>query len=600
MKPTFRLAWKHLLPSALLLVLASAQGAERAANPPAAAVQSLEALFASAWEREMREDPLYASYVGDRRFDREWPDASAAAYQRRHAGDEATLQQLKRIDRAVLPADEQLSYDLFERQYAARLAAWPFKPWLYELRASEGVHTLSTVAEVLPFATSADYEAWIARLSSIDTYLDQYTTQLETAVRERRTQPKVIMERVLPVLTAQITDKAEDSPFYEPFTRMPPGIPSADRLRLQTAGREAVARTVIPAYRRFEKFFRERYLPACRDSIGIWDTPDGEAFYRQRVSFHTTTALSPERIHEIGLAEVARIRGEMQKIMTQTGFEGSFEQFFAFLRTDPRFYYETPDELFRAYVVAAKLIEPELVHLFGVLPRTPYGVRAIPATIAANTTTAYYQPPSADGRRPGYYYVNLYRPEVRPKYEIEVLTVHEAVPGHHLQTAIAQEAGELPAFRRNSYITAFGEGWALYTEGLGAELGLYKDPYSKFGQLTYDMWRAVRLVVDTGMHHKKWTRQQAIDYFKANAAKTDADIVNEIDRYIGWPGQALAYKIGQLRIAELRREAEAKLGARFDIRRFHDAVLARGDVPLETLTRLLREWMAAEAARPAG
>jgi prolyl oligopeptidase len=284
----------------------------------------------------------------------------------------------------------------------------------------------------------------------------------------------------------------------------------------------------------------------------------------------------------------------MDKVMQRVQFKGSFGEFLTFLRTDPQFYYETPDELFRAYVVASKLIEPELVRLFGVLPRTPYGVRPIPDAIAPNTTTAYYQPSTSDGKRPGYYYVNLYKPSVRPKYEIEVLTVHEAVPGHHLQTALSQERPGMPAFRRNAYITAYGEGWALYSESLGPELGLYKDPYSKFGQLTYDMWRAVRLVVDTGIHAKKWTRQQAIDYFKANAAKTEADIVNEIDRYIGWPGQALAYKIGQLRIMELRREAEQKLGDRFDIRKFHDVVLGGGDVPLDVLTRVVREWIASQ------
>jgi uncharacterized protein (DUF885 family) len=281
----------------------------------------------------------------------------------------------------------------------------------------------------------------------------------------------------------------------------------------------------------------------------------------------------------------------MDEIIRKVGFRGTFAEFVNFLRTDPQFYYKTPDELFRGYVVTAKLIEPELVKLFGKLPRTPYGVRVIPMTSAPTTTTAYYQGPSIEGTRPGYYYVNLYRPEVRPKYEMEVLTVHEAVPGHHLQIALAQEQSDLPTFRRNGGITAFVEGWGLYSESLGEDLGLYKDPYSKFGQLTYDMWRAVRLVVDTGLHYKHWTRQQAIDYFKANAAKTEADIINEIDRYISWPGQALAYKIGQRRILELRQLARSTLGPRFDIRAFHDVVLSNGAVPLETLDSIVREWI---------
>jgi prolyl oligopeptidase len=354
---------------------------------------------------------------------------------------------------------------------------------------------------------------------------------------------------------------------------------------------------VLPAYARLSKAFNERYLPATRESVGINDTPDGAAFYRERIAFHTTSsALTADQIHAIGLAEVARIRGEMLKIKDQVGFKGSLQEFFVFLRTDPQFYYKTGQELFEGYLAVSKRIDPNLVRLFGTLPRTPYGVRPIPATSAPNTTTAYYQGPAADGTRPGFYYVNLYRPEVRPKYEMEVLSVHEAVPGHHLQIALAMEQAGMPDFRRNAGYTAYVEGWALYSESLGEELGLYQDPYSKFGQLTYDMWRAVRLVVDTGMHAKGWSRQQAIDFFKDNAAKTEADIVNEIDRYISWPGQALAYKIGQLRIQSLRAEAVRELGPRFDLRRFHDALLGSGAVPLDLMEQRMRSWIAARKA----
>jgi prolyl oligopeptidase len=403
------------------------------------------------------------------------------------------------------------------------------------------------------------------------------------------------MERVLPQLAELIKPGAEENPFYAAFKRIPESIPAADRARLQADGKAAIENVVIPAYAKFEKFFRERYVPASRPTDGIWDTPDGLAFYQERARFHTTTNLTPDEIHQIGLKEVARIRAEMDNVIREVGFKGSFSEFLEFLRTDPKFYYKTPDELFRAYAVLAKQIDPELVKLFRKLPRTPYGVRPIPATSAPNTTTAYYQGPAADGSRAGYYYVNLYRPEVRPKYEMEVLTLHEAVPGHHLQISLAQEQTDLPAFRRNAEYTAFVEGWALYTESLGDRIGLYKDPYSRFGQLTYDMWRAVRLVVDTGIHAKHWTRQQAIDYFKANAAKTETDIINEVDRYISWPGQALAYKIGQLRILQLRTEAEQKLGPRFDIRDFHDEVLSNGALPLEVLDRQVKDWIARTA-----
>jgi uncharacterized protein (DUF885 family) len=570
------------------LVLMAVSAAAHAQN------RELHALFDAAWEQDLKEDPLQTLYYGDRRYVRDWPDESPAARQRREAADARTLASLQRIDRAALSPQDRLSYDLFAWEYRSRLDAVPFKTWLYDLKPGEGVQALSEQAELLTFDTVADYENWIARLQKIDRYLEQYTQMLETGIREKRTQPKVIMERLPPALAAYVTKTAEENAFYAPFKSIPAGISAADRARLQASGKQVIESVVIPAYSRFEKFFRERYLPACRETVGIWDTPDGEAFYRERVKYHTTTNLSPDEIHEIGLEEVARIRGEMDGIIKRVGFKGNFAEFVTFLRTDPQFYYKSPDDLFRAYVVVAKLIEPELVKLFGKLPRTPYGLRAIPMTSAPNTTTAYYQGAAIDGTRPGYYYVNLYRPEVRPKYEMEVLTVHEAVPGHHLQLSLAQEQSELPAFRRNTGPTAFVEGWALYSEGLGEDLGLYKDPYSKFGQLTYDMWRAVRLVVDTGMHAKKWTRQQAIDYFKANAAKTEADIINEIDRYISWPGQALAYKIGQRRIQELRRLAETTLGPRFDVRAFHDVVLSNGAVPLEVLDAIVREWIQAQ------
>ncbi|HXV39478.1 MAG TPA: DUF885 domain-containing protein, partial [Steroidobacteraceae bacterium] len=438
---------------------------------------------------------------------------------------------------------------------------------------------------------AADYDTWLRRMQALPAYLEQHAELLRQAAAEGRTQPRVIMDRVVPQLAMQVVDRPEDSPFFKRFQNYPDSVPPAERERLTAAARKVIAESVIPAYRRFASAFGHEYLPACRDTVGIWDTPDGRALYANRARVHTTTTLTPEQIHEIGLAEVARNRAEMQQVMDQVGFKGSLTDFFEFLRTDPQFYYRTGDELFRAYAYITKVIDPELPRLFGKLYRTPFGLRAIPDTSAPNTTTAYYSGPSVDGTRPGYYYVNLYRPEVRPKYEMEVLTVHEAAPGHHLQIALAQEQGELPKFRRFGGFTAYIEGWALYSERLGYDLGLYKDPYSRFGQLTYDQWRAVRLVVDTGIHHMGWTRQQAIDYFLANAAKTEADIVNEIDRYIAWPGQALAYKIGQLKILELRERATQALGEKFDIRAFHDTILATGAVPLDILERTVDDWI---------
>ncbi|HXW09660.1 MAG TPA: DUF885 domain-containing protein, partial [Steroidobacteraceae bacterium] len=347
-----------------------------------------------------------------------------------------------------------------------------------------------------------------------------------------------------------------------------------------------------------KRYLEQDYLPKSRDTVGLWDTPNGTQRYAELARFYTTTDLTPDQIHELGLKEVARIRAEMQQVIAKTGFEGSFEEFLVYLRTDPKFHYTDPKQLLVAYEAMAKRVDPLLPQYFGKLPRMPYGVRPIAEQIAPDTTTAYYQSPALDGSRAGYYYVNLYKPEERPRYEIPVLTIHEAVPGHHLQISLAQELGELPKFRRDFEATAFVEGWALYAESLGQEMGFYDDPYDKFGQLTYEMWRAVRLVVDTGLHHKRWTRQQAIDYFKANAAKSELDIVNEIDRYIGNPGQALAYKIGELRIKELRREASDRLGERFDLRAFHDVVLGSGAIPLDVLSANVRRWVEATRAAP--
>jgi uncharacterized protein (DUF885 family) len=557
----------------------------------------LHALFDREWERDLADNPLSATYVGDTRYNDRWPDISPAAQAGRDAADAKVLEDLARIPREQLPPAEQLNYDLFRHDYEMRKAAAPFHAEYYAVEASGGPQSLNEVADVMPFESVADYETWLRRMRALPGLLDQFGDLLLRGAAEKRTQPRVIMERVLAPLAAQVPDKPEDSPYFDHFRSYPDAIPAAERARLTAEARGVIAESIIPAYRRFNAVFRDQYLPATRQTVGLWDTPDGLAYYAYLSRYHTTTSLTPSEIHEIGLREVARNRAEMQTVMDEVGFKGSLTDFFQFLRTDPKFYYKTGDELFRAYAYITKMIDPELPRLFGKLYRTPFGLRAIPENSAPNTTTAYYQPPSMDGARPGYYYVNLYRPEVRPKWEMEVLTVHEAAPGHHLQIALAQEQTDLPNFRRAGGYTAYVEGWGLYSERLGYDLGLYKDPYSRFGQLTYDQWRAIRLVVDTGIHAMKWTRQQAIDYFMANAAKTEADIVNEIDRYISDPGQALAYKIGQLKYLELRERAQAALSDKFDIRAFHDTVLATGAVPLDIVERNVGDWIAAQKAK---
>ena len=562
------------------------------------AVDSLHRLFHDEWERRLQEDPTFASYLGDLRWNDRWPDSSEEAIEASYQKDVAVLARLKTIDRSALPPAEQVNYDLFEHEYRDGIEAHRFRRFLIPINQRGGFQTLDELPENLRFVREKDYEDWIARLRALPAYGDQTIALMRKGMAEGRVPPRVVMERVPRQIAAQVVAEPEKSPFYKPFAQFPQDVAETKREELRAAGRRAIAEAVVPAYKRFQEFFEREYLPATRTTIGARDYPDGQALYAFLVRHFTTTDMTPQQVHELGLSEVKRIRAEMDKVIAKVAFKGSFQEFLRFLRSDPRFYFTDPQDLLREYRATAKRIDPELTKLFGRLPRTPYGVRPIPDIVAPDTTAAYYSPAAADGTRPGWYCVNLYKPETRPKYEMEVLSVHEAVPGHHLQLAIQQELGELPEFRRYGGYTAFVEGWGLYSESLGEELGLYQDPYSKFGQLTYEMWRAVRLVVDTGMHSMGWSRQQAIDFFKDNAAKTELDIVNEIDRYIAWPGQALAYKVGELKIKELRRRAAERLGERFDVRAFHDVVLGNGSLPLDLLDKQVTAWI--EERRSAG
>jgi len=570
-----------------LVALVAALPAARSA--PA---DDFEKLLDDAWEWRLAENPVMASRLGDRRYNDRWRNLGLDAFERRQSDRREFLARLRAIDPGALAPDDRLNHDLFRRELEDDIDGFEFRSWLMPISQRGGVQSLETTAESLRLATVQDYDDWLARMSQVPVVIKQTMALQEEGRRAGVMPPRVLMERIPPQIEAQLVETAAESPFFAAFRELPASIPEAERERIVARAAAIIEEEIVPAYREFRRYFTERYLPASRESIGASELPNGQAFYEYRARSYTTTSLTPDEIHRIGLEEVRRIRDEMQAVIDEVGFDGSFDEFLQFLRTDPQFYYEDPDELFEAYLATCKRIDPELVRLFGKLPRMPYGLRPIPDNIAPDTTTAFYSRPAADGSRPGYYYVNLYRPEVRPKYEIEVLSVHEAVPGHHLQIALQQELEDLPEFRRYSGFTAFTEGWGLYSESLGYEMGLYKDPYSRFGALTYDMWRAVRLVVDTGMHYKGWTRQQAIDFFKNNAAKTELDIINEIDRYIAWPGQALAYKIGQLKIRELRTRAEERLGEDFDVRAFHDALLAGGALPLQVLETRMERWLA--------
>lgn len=600
-----------LLAGSLALFLAPAAIARQAGDAVATATvpdaeatspesRALHAFFAAEWERSMRDAPELASYRGDDRYADRWTDYSLAAIAARETADRDALARLRAIDRDALSAADQLSYDVFLWQAERAVERQQYREWLQPVSQQGGVQTADGIAEVLPFADADDYRAWLARMRAVPAMVDQTIAVMREGIAADNMPPRILMERVPGQVAAQIVDDPAESPFYRPFAEFPRDFPAAEKAVLQAEARQLIAEAIIPAYREFATFFESEYLPNARDTIAAADLPDGKAYYDFLAGYFTTTDLTADAIHQIGLREVARIRAEMEQVKAEVGFDGTLAAFFTHLRTDPKFFYETPGELLEGYRALSKRIDPELVKVFETIPRLPYGVRPIPDNIAPDTTTAYYQGGAVDGTRAGYYYVNLYKPEVRPKWEMMALSLHEAVPGHHFQFARGMELPGVPMFRRVGYFVAYGEGWGLYAERLGYDMGLYDDPYDRMGQLAYDMWRAVRLVVDTGIHSKGWSRQQAIDYFMDNSPKTLQDVTNEIDRYIAWPGQALAYKIGQLKISELRERASSALGEDFDLRRFNDAVLSTGSVPLATLERHIDSWIASEkvAATP--
>ena len=551
--------------------------------------ESFNQILDDEWKRGIQENPVYASSMGDKSANQDWPDISESAVRERQKKTREVLEQIRSIDPQSLSIENQLNYRLFLYNYERSVRAQKFDSHLLTFGQRGGIQLEHETAEWLSFNTSQDYKDWLVRLEKLPALIDQHINLGRLGIERKITAPNILMQRVANQIQLQLVDNSEESPFFKVFIDIPENI--QDREIIQSMARDVIKSKVIPAYYKLNDFFTEEYLPASRTTYGVLDLPNGFEWYENLARYHTTTDLTPDEIHEIGLSEVERIRSEMQEVIDSLEFDGSFNDFLTFLRTDPQFYYETEDELLEAYLATSKKIDPEMVSLFKVLPRTPYGIKPIPMESAPDTTTAYYMRPAADGSRAGYYYVNLYRPEVRPKYEIEVLSVHEAVPGHHLQIALAMELEGIPNFRKYSGYTAYVEGWGLYSESLGYDIGLYSDPYSRFGALTYDMWRAVRLVVDTGMHYKGWTRQEAIDFFTANAAKTEQDIINEIDRYLVMPGQALAYKIGQLKILELKNKAKKQLGDDFDIKEFHHAVLSQGALPLAVLEENIETYL---------
>jgi uncharacterized protein (DUF885 family) len=559
-----------------------------------AASRALHQLFDQDWEYQMAHDPVAASELGDRRWNDQWENLSLDSLHEQFQHAREMLTRLHAIDRAQLSPQDQISYDVFEYNSNDYLEGEQYKWYLVRTDTFDGIQTVENVVDSLRFETVKDYDDWLGRMHNFPAYMDQNIGLMREGIKEHILLPKVIGEKVLTQLNGMDWKDPAKHGFYKPFLKMPPAFSAADKRRLTTAGRQTIKTDVLPAYQRFRDFMQREYVPASFEQVGAWQVPNGDATYAYLARSRTTTNFTPEQIHEIGLQEVKRIGAEMDKVREQSGFKGTNQEFFHFLRTDPRFYAKTPGELLEYTRARAKEIDPLLVKLFRTFPRLPYGVEPVPAEVAPGMPAAYADGAAPDGSRPGYFYINTYKPETRPEYDITSLILHEAVPGHTFQGGIAIELKDLPKFRRYGGYSAYAEGWALYCESLGNELGLYGDPYVHFGGLSNEMWRAVRLVIDTGMHYKHWTRQQAIDYFLAHAATTEYNATSEVDRYISWPGQALAYKMGELKIKELRQRAEKELGAKFDIRAFHDALLLDGPLPLTVLEKQVNTWIAAQ------
>lgn len=552
--------------------------------------ERLHTLFEAHWEWRMADSPELATYVGRGGQNHRLSDLSFDAVAARKAAPLFQLGALASIDRGALSDEDTLNYDLFEWNLRNAEEAGVFPSEFLQISQATGPQaSLPRTLEISPSARPDDFDDAIQRLRAIPEFLDQTTALLEAGIAAGVTAPKIVL-RDLPEQIMTMCGEGEGNPFLTKFNS-----PQAPPEARSTAG-AVVAESVASAFRKFHDFVKDAYIPKARDSVALGDLPGGDEWYVHLVRRFTTTDLTAKEIHDIGLAEVDRIRKQMDAVIRETGFEGSFEDFSEFLRTDHVFYFHQAGDLLHAYREIAKRADPALAQLFGTLPRLPYGVEPVPAYLEKSATTAYYMPGSPEAGRPGNFFANTYDLPSRPKWEMEALTLHEAVPGHHLQIALAQEMADTPEFRKHGGYTAYVEGWGLYAESLGYEMGFFDDAYSKFGALTYEMWRAIRLVVDTGMHTLGWPRERAIEFFESNSSKALHDITVEIDRYISWPGQALAYKIGELKIKDLRERASRALGDRFDVRAFHDEVLKRGALPLSVLEGRVDSWLAATSS----
>jgi prolyl oligopeptidase len=552
--------------------------------------RKFELYLSDDWEKYLSNNPLFATYTGDKRQNNKINPNTVDHFFQELESDKISLAGLYEIDFNKLNDENKLNYKLKEFSLNESINSKKFPTYYLRLNQRGGIQSFYETGNRLVYSSSQDYFDWLERLEEFTNHINTSLKINEEGLSKGITQPKMITKGVIEQIDAIIDSDIDTNPYMKVFLEADESIlTKSEKKNLINDAKNLIENKINPAYFELNKFLKNDYIVNSRNSIGIKDVPGGSEYYEDLAKHFTTTNLTPDEIHEIGLTEIKRIRSEMEAIIAQVNWDGDFNSFLNYLRTSPRFYYDNGEDLLDAYLIMSKTIDPLLPKLFTVFPRAPYGVIPIPAESAPFTTTAYYNSPSPG--RPGYFYANLYKPESRPKYEIPVLTVHEAVPGHHFQISIAQELENVPMFRKYQGITAFVEGWGLYSEELGEFIGLYDDPYDKFGQLTYDMWRAIRLVVDTGMHYKDWSRDDAVNLFIENSAKSILDINNEVDRFIAWPGQALAYKIGQLKILELRNKAEEMLGDKYDIKEFHDEVLKRGSLPLDLLEYYIDEWI---------
>jgi uncharacterized protein (DUF885 family) len=598
--------------SGIVIALAACGGATepggaagRPAPPTGGRASELSALYAKFWEENLVLNPLQATQIGDPRYNDQLPNSLSAEYRERtREFNQRYLDRARAIGSDGLTDADRLSYDVFVRAREMDLEGLWYPSHLLPINQFRNVANtiamLGSGTNAQPFKTVADYEAWVRRASHVPALFDQAIANMKEGAARRIVQPKVLMEKVLAQLDQHIVEKASDSVLWGPIAHFPAGFSADDKARLTASYTALIEKTLVPAYRKLRAFIADEYLPRCRDTVGLDGLPGGTAWYAYLVRDQTTTDLSPEQIHQIGLAEVARIHREMQAVMDQVGFKGTLKEFFSSLKANPAMHFKSEGELLGAYRDFRKTVQPLLPRLFAIKPRADFEIRPVEPFRAQSAAGGQYQAPSEDGSRPGIFYVNTFDLEARPRWALESLFLHEAIPGHHFQIAIQRELEELPRFRRFSGETAYNEGWGLYAESLGKELGVYTDPTMYFGALDAELWRAIRLVADTGIHARGWTRQQVLDYMYANSPIEPTRAIAEAERFMAIPGQALAYKIGQLKIRELRTRAERALGTSFDVRAYHTEVLKDGSIPLKVLEAKIDRWIAQRRGGEAG